>query len=296
MDLIGTWVTGSVGTVNLKNFTDQLHGKYLSKINQELNFNVNRYEPWMSLQTDRIHNKLIGHFSGPVWIVSDQERLRLLSEILSSNFANLERFKIPESNEIPQDFSSAIGSALDLIYSVHSKWKLRFESLIQIISPLASKDNTPLREMGSGTSVHWFKGCIFVSLPKKFAYRDIELSINLVHELGHQALMIYQNCDPILISDPMTPVYSAVRLTHRPALLSFHALIALAYMVEYLNELVLALDGERRVYAQHRGKELRSALKDGLERFEGIQFTTFGYALMSEFKQLLESKHVHITA
>ncbi|RYZ46272.1 MAG: methyltransferase domain-containing protein [Sphingobacteriales bacterium] len=56
--------------------------------------------------------------------------------------------------------------------------------------------------------------------------------------MGHQALIVYQQSDAIISGDLEREVYSVIRRVKRPAILSFHAAVALAFMTRYLSEAI----------------------------------------------------------
>src|SRR5690606_27268990 len=103
---------------------------------------------------------------------------------------------------------------------------------------------------GVGFSSIRSRGAIYLSVPKLEDFYYLELAINLSHELGHQALMIYQGADSILNGDLEFPVYSAIRKTNRPAIMAFHAVTALSYMVLFISDLLSngLLNDQERLY------------------------------------------------
>ena len=86
-------------------------------------------------------------------------------------------------------FNSNIITSLSLVMR-NSKIQNLILPLVKCFIPLKDADGKKLRENGSGCSVHWFKGGIFLSLPNPGPFAQIELCLNMVHELGHQCLMI----------------------------------------------------------------------------------------------------------
>lgn len=140
-------------------------------------------------------------------------------------------------------------------------------------------------------SSHQYRGGIFLGLPEKNDTCEIELAINLSHELGHQTLMIYQQADPLLVSDFGTPVYSAIRKTERPALMSFHAVAALVSMVEFLSGFVARKLGPSSItlYAENRLSEVLSDLKIGIDSLKNTQFTDLGIRMMNEARRWANS-------
>lgn len=154
-------------------------------------------------------------------------------------------------------------------------------SAIKFFVPLAG---TNLRENGSGKSCHWLKGAIFLSLPLKSQYSTFELALNIAHELGHQVLMVYQDCDAIM-ADISKPVYSAIRKTYRPAILSFHALLAIYFMLIFCQSVLRSteiVDPHFRTYIKNRAEKLSSDLIVGSYSLKDVEFSQFGFLVLRE--------------
>ena len=183
----------------------------------------------------------------------------------------------------------ALTSAIDLVVTTNDSWKVRFQSLAQFIIPLKTLGKG-VRAGGVGFSSEFAKGAIFLSIPKIAKFSEVELSINLAHEMGHQSLMIFQSGDRIIDGDLGAPVFSGVRKTNRPAIQSFHAMIALAFMVEYsLSRLddpaPLSSDGQG--YLRKRADELIQDLAIAVTGFSKVCMTRIGQILYDECRDLL---------
>ncbi|MEC9282131.1 MAG: hypothetical protein VX642_05425 [Bdellovibrionota bacterium] len=64
------------------------------------------------------------------------------------------------------------------------------------------------------------------------------LIIDLMHELGHTVLLTYQKVDTILEPEDLNkPIFSPIRRSARRAIMSFHACVANAYMLEAIKHL-----------------------------------------------------------
>ncbi|MGE3682678.1 MAG: HEXXH motif-containing putative peptide modification protein [Bdellovibrionales bacterium] len=174
--------------------------------------------------------------------------------------------------------------AVDLICSTDSTWNERFENLVKMIVPLRTIGRKA-RIGGVGFSTELAKGAVFLSVPRIEDFAAEELSINLAHEMGHQALGIFQAGDRIVAGDLGTPVYSAVRRTMRPAIHSFHAMVALAYMVEYLSKRIESPTSlsERQVeFFRRRYAELNADLNVAVGALKDLEFTKIGASLFHE--------------
>lgn len=188
-----------------------------------------------------------------------------------------------------EKFNLEINDALKLVRNSPSL-RCLVDSAVKFYVPLAGLS---LREQGSGKSCHWLKGAVFLSVPQSGNYKTFELALNLVHELGHQVLMLFQDCDPIM-SDIRLPVYSAIRKTQRPAILSFHALIAIYFMLHLCksvlsSEEVVDLQYRRHIYM--KAETLSSDLIAGAYSLRHIEFSPLGLSLMDEMLDFnLESR------
>jgi HEXXH motif-containing protein len=104
------------------------------------------------------------------------------------------------------------------------------------------------------------------------------------HELGHQILHVYQSCDPLFESDNFAPVYSGVRKTDRPAILSLHAAVALGFMITAFESFgsggISISDPDK--YVAGRLNELRTDLVHTLVSLRKTRMTTLGRELVQE--------------
>lgn len=146
---------------------------------------------------------------------------------------------LPSSNGISNNLSEAI----EIIRSVDDVVGVLFEEVVDCIVPLGGGRNR-------GYSTHLARGAIFRSLPIENDASDV--AIDIVHELGHQVLIVWQSVDPILESDPLAPVFSQIRRVDRPAIQTFHATVALAYM--RTMEMRHPTNGHMQSAAARRGK------------------------------------------
>lgn len=183
-------------------------------------------------------------------------------------------------------FNSNIKSSLERIFKNQELHSIS-SAIVRCFIPVGETDCIKQRENGNGSSVHWFKGAIFLSLPKKSEFSHLELDLNIVHELGHQSLMLYQDSDPIIHNGLATLVYSSVRKTRRPSIMSFHALVAVYYMLSLLkskstNQYWLSLSTQDQQYLLKRENELRVQFVSGAEALKFSEWTPLGMHLYRE--------------
>lgn len=139
-----------------------------------------------------------------------------------------------------------------------------------------------------GFSHHLARGIIFRSFPEEATIWDV--GIDLAHELGHQTLFVWQSADAILTSPKDAPVYSFIRKANRPAIQTFHAAVALAYMLSFTR--CYADEADCREVAARRGDwyvdTLDKSLRLSLESLRAnCTFTELGDALMQEMEALV---------
>lgn len=298
----GRWLTGECGTERLLALSSHLADKTVKNINQELGESWRGFQPWMSCKSR------IDYFSGGMPdvlanlnhppIVFDKKSLQFLCDAFASpdgrplgyiDPGNSNQTIEPVDSEGLPRFQQEITNAYDMVSS-SSKWMAQqLSALVYQIIPLKNNDTCPtFRKGGTGLSVHNYRGGIFLGLPEIFDGCTAELAINLAHEIGHQAVMVYQYADRILDCDYATPVYSAVRKTERPAIMSFHALVALAYMFEFTKNHVKCFSRHKDgAYLKKRHQEMRQDFDMGWNTIRHLKFTELGEGMMSEFRELL---------
>jgi hypothetical protein len=288
----GSRLTGYEGTRFLSHFSSEIDLKELSAANEELNSKYHKFEPWMSHQLSRSRFSCLNGDScldlsnidlekrRVVFSTSDQFNLWNIDPKLNENVTVMQR-----DNPDFLSFKNSIDQVLAIFEKISESWVLRKNFLVSEIIPIISSSHSYLtRENGAGTSCLLYRKGIFLSLPRNKETRLLELSLNFVHELGHQALMIYEHVDDIVKGDKNQKVFSVIRKIDRPVIQSFHALAATAYMLEYIvdaeQELRL-LVGEK--YLNLRQNQLYTDFIQGLELIRSIQLTILGKQIFDEF-------------
>ena len=151
-------------------------------------------------------------------ILSDHASLIFIKERLG-DLQSLDAIKGLEGLDILLDVEARPKSQMIFIQALSlterwPKWqKMLFDELAVSIVPIYSQSKNS--EVGNAFSDHNLVGAIFASVDWRFPYPDLDLTISFAHELGHQALMLYQqSSDLFLNSQDWT--YSGVRKTARP--------------------------------------------------------------------------------
>ena len=230
-------------------------------------------------------------------VIADEATLRFLNEAFgSSPQLPLGFMGILEDNGLcvetkdwarVERISKLVPIALDWIRGIDESFATRVGEFVKEVIPLGMRPPLMARSLrGRGVSSHFYRGGILVDLPEIDEHLDVELAINLAHELGHQALMVYQNAHPIIDGDPRAAVYSAIRSVERPAIKSFHALVALAYMKEFAAKALrnAGTSEDRRLRLALRVEQIDGDLRLGARalRNAGVRFTELGGELFEE--------------
>tara|TARA_B100001094_G_scaffold325824_1_gene380827 strand:+ start:298 stop:1104 length:807 start_codon:yes stop_codon:yes gene_type:complete len=163
----------------------------------------------------------------------------------------------------------------------HASWLSKILNiLVSDILPIehSVKGNSPI-----AFSSHKAKGIVFISSRNTYETLSRD-TIDLCHEIGHQALMILLYSDKIITSDPSILVFSGARKEPRPSYKSLHSAFALAYMISC--EFHLPHKG-KKAYCP---KELRTALRMNVASLKKeCEFTSFGKVLIDELQILSET-------
>jgi len=290
---LGKWVTGKTGTKRIVTLVEELDRKHYEHISTSLNTKFENFEPWMSCTTQ------IEYFSKnwPVienQILTQNLPLQTIADGLKSNNAPFGNLGMQDSDGFqielnPSDeFQKDIEKALHFIFEASTKLKTRWEKLVQLLVPIKHGTEPPSK-IGRGLSNHLFRKCIFIELPIESPKKDLQIALNLVHELGHQALITYQNADLIIETNRDQHVHSVIRNTKRPIIRSYHAFFVSGYMLEFLIEAQkLKLSEDLINLIQKEKIELRRSifLASNELRKAPVTFTQLGLEIINEFESL----------
>jgi molybdopterin-guanine dinucleotide biosynthesis protein A len=291
MNFEGSLLIGAKGTSELVKLVRHLDQTDLCKVNSVLGVSFSIYRPWMSL----MHRlELACNISSTKHIVPSasalEERRSCFKSISGSQSLAIfdERYLNDTCILNPKDqkygiFLNKISLILKVIQNSDSL-SHRLNSLINEVLPQDSLNPLrPLRANGSGLSSLKYRKGILLSLPVDSPVDTFELALNLAHEMGHQALMTYQIYDDVIRSDHDTPIYSVVRQVKRPAILSFHAMIAVLYMLEFIDTCRISLSElAPSSYIEERRLGLHQELKIAIRSLSQLEFTPMGGHMMKE--------------
>lgn len=271
-----SWFFENSGFAKVKELNDSYKSKAISFANAQLSKNYTDYSPWMS----NIENL-------ETLEVLFNERDFILTNPISTDV--LENLYLGEGIESKLTFGNIVDAEKDtlkksitLVRESSSDISRLFSEVVQHIIPI-NTDAGKFQIIGNGFSSHLAKGSIFLSTPKMEDNDELQLAINIAHEVGHQCLYIYQTADPIIAEGLHKPIYSFVRKTERPAIQSFHATVALAFMVRFLSELKESEIIRTKYFAEAREK-LSFDLIQSLDSFSEVRFTDIGQLLFEELR------------
>jgi len=114
----------------------------------------------------------------------------------------------------------------------------------------------------------------------------LQMAVDLAHEAGHHALYAYQSADTLIKGDMTVPVYSAVRQTNRPAIMSLHASAALAFMISLLRDTLgqPTTSPSQATLAARWRREFEGEQTRALRELGGaVSFTPVGKRIFTDF-------------
>ena len=293
---MANWLIGEASYDKLNLVFSEIKKKRIDNARRNTNFNIKNYHP--ILGKDETYAGLSEEQL--LFIIEKNEILRFDSEYLEiwKNIIRKQKYLMltfgedapfqifTDINEKLPEATNEFKQAMEIISS-SCPWIWRnFELIIHNISPLSIQKKK--RNIG-GSSDYNLLGNIFASLyPPPYSVEN--LAISLAHELGHNCLMVFQSGQsPIHQDSYYTEVYSGVRDTLRPALGSFHAAVALGYMLSLSQAAAnnLALTDDQRSFFSDKSKEHKESLKKGLDALKAIQLNDLGVVIYKELYQLI---------
>lgn len=230
-------IFGPTAAATISLVAAKLRVETVRRYNEITNGNAVRYSPWMclSIGLGRVAEDFglcvlpyqMGH------LVTDTTYLRKVEHLLLTHHERTRAqligtpsdWAVLEDDEFRPKFALDLSRAIDVCRG-DPFLNAAVDAVLNQIIPLA-------QQRPRGWSSHYFRGTIFLGFPD--AYSELDLSLDFIHEIGHQVLAIFQSVDPIFISSPTAPVYSEVRKTFRPAIQSLHALAAISFMTRLLK-------------------------------------------------------------
>ena len=277
--LLGAVLDGAFSLLN-----QSLRDKTVEFARRKFNHVITRYSPWLCYApvVDSLPPLLIyppERQRGR--LILDEAELAVMADFMAgpgrealSNLPGDYRTWLPKGEGISDVYDDAVA----IIRSASPFLEALFEEIVEAVIPLGGGRNR-------GYSTHLARGAIFRSLPADNDAYDV--AVDIVHEIGHQVLMVWQSVDPILASDPKAPVFSQIRRVDRPAIQTYHATVALAYMRAL--ELALPADPLMQAAAARRGLSYSESLVHSLRLSimsirEKCELTELGGKLLDEME------------
>lgn len=217
------------------------------------------YSPWQSVvpYTRSVPDELLYYRPDATGdLLTDEAILATMATFMTGKGAvALESLPGQQSDWLPNadNISNVYDEAVGRIRNASATLRTLFDDVVDCVVPLGGGRNR-------GYSTHFARGAIFRSLPADNDACDV--AFDVVHELGHQMLMVWQSVDPILDSDPNAQVFSQIRRRNRPAIQSYHATVALAFMAHLEAE--TKDDEYMQAAADRRGRSYDTSLSHSL--------------------------------
>lgn len=282
------WLTGNTGISKLQQLSTQFKKVCLTRINSELNSSFKHYTPFMSLDSKRsmLPNELLNKQE---LLVKNTTVLKLISNFYTPPANKIVEGKNTVEFGLVHSSEEIFESAINLLRKSDSFVTNIFDSIVKNIIPMKTIEDE-VRKEGVGNSNHESIGAIYLSKPSVEPKR-VQLAINIAHEVGHQALMLYQTSDSIIQMDDLNKsIISPVRKTQRPAIQAFHALVALMYMKDFTNSVnTKELSKNEKEFILEQNNHFGTTLKNNIYNFRDINFTQVGKLIYNEIIEYVEN-------
>lgn len=288
----GKYLTGFNGYLFSQGIAKENDLVALRNVKKKLGLDVSKFEPWMSHVNDLENMSHLISLRKEDEFLLDHESLIVLSKVLSINGDNLKRIHHHSNDKIgvqsPNDSNYnenkiRLKSVLKLLNQKSPYFFIYLKNMVnQIVIQVSTDKKYKLREEGTGLSTFNYRRAIFLSIPNS-EYWEVELLLNLWHELGHQTLINLQLLDKIILDSHTFKIFSVIRKKDRPAILSLHALVATSFMIEFLIEnkkMLICLSSERII--NDKLEMLSESLKEGLDKLKGLRYSELGNSIYKE--------------
>jgi hypothetical protein len=280
-------ILGAAGADTIRRVSETLKRRTRAYASSADGFAYRRYTPWLCARPVLGHSLLsvelatLAYQKGEVMIDSSylSNVSRFLEDHADLTLNNLIGTQddwaiLLDPLEERPEMVVELRAARDLMTGGSRYLSTVFRSLAEIIVPLR-------QPRARGWTCQYFRGVVFLGFAP--GYPKLDLAMDLAHELGHQALALFQSADRILASNWDAPVYSEVRQTNRPAIQSLHAVAAIAFMLQLAKDLGIP-DYVHPEFNDPLGVTLDRGLRS-LRR--SCTFTELGGNLMRDFEGLV---------
>jgi hypothetical protein len=295
------WVIGPHGQARFDRMRRNLESIDLRRAQMQWH-NATAFEPWMSSIkcSDRVFAKGWGPESvvaqrtaltEPV-LVTEKEDIKRLRSVLQGRDGCHSPLQIPTySSESVVNFHRVVPRAVDILKTWSPSFCQKFLSACQWIGPLNMHAKPPSPQ-GRGLSSHSFRHCILMEPPETNEFEAEIVALNLAHEVAHQVLQVYQASDSLIEEASMRiPVFSVIRKVDRPAIMSFHAIIASVFMAEWTHEALGSIkpSWSQRAWLQTKLRENIDSALVGFCSLKDIPLTQLGLEMRLECLAFMKS-------
>ncbi len=296
------WLTTKNSVEKMRVFSTDLFSKIISIYNEKLKNNSIDYNPWMISAVENIEFSPLANLNSSTKIVDSIEYLKLIKSVFKGFSkektecekverllgVKFEEFDLETDANIIQSFSAIFNEALNILSKACPWIREMYDTLVHQVLFL-KKEVTTIKAM----STHFLKGIIIfrISLDNSIC-NLIDLAVDIAHEVGHQALMVFLSRNKILSSSYDFPVYSGAKKTNRPAIKSLHSAVSLTYMSYCLEGI---LNNFPNIEEKLKGDILKKKLEFELNLKNNLnallsncEFTNFGAVLIKELSTKLK--------
>ena len=274
---------------NTYGLLDRFEELQLGRYNRESNQPATNFLPWFSgpLRSDQeLISVSKSYLEKPLGILTDHDLLSKIQLKTTTDFSLSVITEWDTQSQISLKPDSRLADTLEKtleLLKICDPLLLRLiERCIKLIVPITHELNgVPTKR---GFSSHKCFGMVFLTFYSQFD-PEVELSIDLVHEVGHHCLMLLQYIDRIIEGDQTAPVYSSVRKVERPAIMAFHALVAGHFMIRFMDSYRLAYSSDLLVDRSEHLRENQVLCMRDLEKT--CKFTKIGQSILNEIKDAL---------
>ena len=288
----GSVISGSIGAslVSVKAYHWDI--TQLEDYKRDSKSNLKIYRPWMShLEVSKIFRDFGDKYETKNFQLK-KETLKNLSEKMDGGGKTLKSIHknsngkigvLTPSNPSFSEQYQQLDYCLNLLKTNNPFFYRRLERIVdEIILQCSTEEKYTLRERGTGLSSFDYRKGVFLSIPTS-KYWEADLLINLWHEVGHQSLITHQLDDKIINESHMSMIFSVIRNTERPAILSFHAMIACLFMLEFLTENHKWISKiSSRDFVTDYIKFTRVKIKSAVNSLRELDLTDLGSAIINE--------------
>ncbi len=299
----GVWLLGDEGTEKTSLLASQLYEQIKKREEIALSRIYREYTPWMCM--DEARSELSEIYAKSLSdVLVDHDSLAILAKAFSDGseiplgrlrfdgmHADQCIYQGKDSDEA--GFVEMMRQGRDLYLDAHPRFRARWNGIVKTLVPI--EVGGILSDNRAAFSSHLLKGAVFRAIPRTSdPFWKLDLAIDLAHELGHQTLILYQSADPIIVSDLSEKVFSGIRQTDRPSIMSFHAAAALAYMIEYMEiqlsdpQALSRLSSAEIDYGQSELTNFYRQLSDTLSSASNLEFSELGEQIYREYLSLVE--------